>query len=78
MASSIFFSEYFLYKPGRPQISPRTTYAQAIHEIIPTSSPIEGAANKWRQNYMAQFDKGMVERKLNNLKQSTCWYDQWK
>jgi hypothetical protein len=34
-------------KPGRPQISPRTTYAQAIHEIIPTSSPIEGAANKW-------------------------------
>jgi hypothetical protein len=33
--------------PGRPQISPTTTYAQPIHEIIPTSSPIEGAANKW-------------------------------
>jgi hypothetical protein len=24
-----------------------------------------------RQNYMAQFDKSMVETKLNNLKQST-------
>jgi hypothetical protein len=36
-----------LRKPGRPQILPRTTYAQAIHEIIPTSSAIECAANKW-------------------------------
>jgi hypothetical protein len=34
-------------KPGSPQILPRTTYAQVIHKIIPTSSPIEGAANKW-------------------------------
>ena len=34
-------------KLGCLQILPRTTYAQAIHEIIPTSSAIEGAANKW-------------------------------
>jgi hypothetical protein len=31
---------------------PKTTYAQAIHEIIPiipTSSPINGTANKWAE-----------------------------
>ena len=34
-------------KVGRPQISPRTTYAQAIHAIIPLCDPAQGTAKTW-------------------------------
>jgi hypothetical protein len=34
-------------EPGRPQILPRTTYAQVIREIIATGSAIKCAAHKW-------------------------------
>jgi hypothetical protein len=34
-------------KTGRPQISPRNTYAQAIHCIIPLCDPVAGIAKTW-------------------------------
>jgi hypothetical protein len=65
-----------LRKPGCPKILPRATYAQAIHEIIPTSSPIKGAASKWTakatdKTTWRNLIKKLVGRKLNNLKKST-------
>jgi hypothetical protein len=34
-------------KPGRPQIMYRNTFAQAIHNAIPTYDPIKGTAKAW-------------------------------
>jgi exonuclease III len=34
-------------KPGRPQNTYRNSYAQAIHQILPTCNPIAGIAKTW-------------------------------
>jgi hypothetical protein len=61
------------------KISPRTTYAQATHEIIPTSSPIEGTANKWTAKAKDKTTwHNLIKAWWKETQQSQTIYQQWK